>query len=130
MLASKSYQNLHWCWSQMNPARSASRYRVVCLFLASAVLCLGIVQWSFLPILVQNASSASKPVLEASGGHTAKFAAPYKYLFGSGLRRWLTQSRIIVPRTASFILHLPETSISVQDDFSLSHHPFRAPPSA
>jgi|SRR5215472_2989165 len=129
MLASKSYRNLHWFWSQMNSVRSINRCRAVCLFLASAVLCLGIVQWSFLPILVQNAPPAHNPILEGSVGHTAKFAAPYKYLFGSGLRPCLMQSRITVPRTASWILHLPETPISAQDDFSLSDHPLRAPPS-
>jgi hypothetical protein len=100
------------------------------LFLASVVLCLGIIQWSFLPILVQSELATSKPVLELSAGHTAKFAAPYKCLFGGGLRPCLVQSRITVPRITSKMFSLPEAPISGQDDFSLSHRPLRAPPSA
>src|ERR1700752_1237717 len=114
----------------MNSARSISGYRVICLFLASAVLCLGIIQWSFLPILVQNEPVASRPVLGVSAGHTAKFAAPYKCLFGDGLRPCLAQSRITVQRLASGLVRLPEAPISGHNEFFLSHSPLRAPPSA
>jgi hypothetical protein len=102
----------------------------MCLFLASAVLCLGIIQWSFLPILVQSELAGSRPILELSAGHTAKFAAPYKCLFGGGLRPCLAESKMTVPRITSKMLCLPEAPISGQDDFSLSHRSLRAPPSA
>jgi hypothetical protein len=94
------------------------------------VLVLGIVQWSFLPILIQNGPVASTTVLEVSAGHSSKFAAPFKFLFGDGLRPCLPQSRIAVRRTASRIPRAPEAPIFGQDDFSLSYHPLRAPPSA
>ena len=114
----------------MNPERTPSRRYVFCLLLLSGVLVLGIVQWSFLPILIQNGAVASTAVLEMSAGHSSKFAAPFKCLFGDGTRPCLVQSRITVRRIASRIPHLPEAPISARDDFFLSYHPLRAPPSA
>ncbi len=114
----------------MNSKRSPSRRYFVCLLLLSGVLVLGIVQWSFLPILIQNGPVGSTAVLELSAGHTSKFAAPFKCLFGDGLNPCLVQSRITVRRIASRIVRLPEAPISGQDDFSLTHRPLRAPPSA
>ena len=114
----------------MNPKRSTSRRYVACLLLLSGVLVLGIVQWSFLPILIQNGPVASTSVLEMSAGHSSKFAAPFKCLFGDGLRPCLVQSRITVRRVASRIPHPLEAQMSDQDSFSLSYHPLRAPPSA
>lgn len=114
----------------MNPERTPSRRCVVCLLLLSGILVLGIVQWSFLPILIQNGPVGSAAVLEVSAGHSSKFAAPFKCLFGDGPRPCLAQSRITVRRTASRIPHPPEAPISGKDDFFLSYHPLRAPPSA
>ena len=114
----------------MNPKRTSSRRYVACLLLLSGVLVLGIIQWSFLPILIQNGPVASTAVLEMSAGHSSKFAAPFKCLFGDGLMPCLVQSRITVRRTASRIAHPPDAPISGQDDFFLSYHPLRAPPSA
>jgi len=114
----------------MNSKRSPSRQYVACLLLLSGVLVLGIVQWSFLPILIQNGPVGSTAVLELSAGHTSKFAAPFKCLFGDGLNPCPVQSRITVRRIASRIVRLPEAPISGQDDFSLTHRPLRAPPSA
>ena len=112
----------------MNPKLSPSRSYFACLLLLSGVLVLGIVQWSFLPILIQNGRVGSTAVLEVSAGHSSKFAAPFKCLFGDGLRPRLVQSRIAVLRIASRIPYPPEVPISGQDDFSLSYHPLRAPP--
>src|SRR5258707_1348037 len=112
----------------MNPKRIPSRRYVTCLLLLSGVLVLGIVQWSFLPILIQNGPVASTAVLEMSAGHSSKFAAPFKCLFGDGLRPCLVQSRIAFLRIASRILPPREIPTSGQDDFSLSYHPLRAPP--
>jgi hypothetical protein len=114
----------------MNPKRIPSRRYVASLLLLSGVLVLGIVQWSFLPILIQNGPVGSAAVLEMSAGHSSKFAAPYKCLFGDGLKPCLTQTRINVRRTASRIPHPPEETISGKDEFFLSYHPLRAPPSA
>ena len=113
----------------MNPTRTPSRRYVACLFLLSGVLVLGIIQWSFLPILIQNGPVGSAAVLEVSAGHSSKFVAPFKCLFGDGLRPCLVQSRITVQRIATKIPHPPEAPISGQNDFFLSFHPLRAPPS-
>jgi hypothetical protein len=109
--------------------RSTSPSRAVCLFLSSAVLFLGIIQWSFLPILVQNGPLAGKALLESSAAHTSKFAAPFKCFNGDGQRPCLLQARITVRRVASGTVHPPEPPISAQDEFSLSHRPLRSPPS-
>jgi hypothetical protein len=114
----------------MNPDRSTSRRYVACLLLLSGVLVLGIIQWSFLPILIQNGPAASRAILELSASHTSKFAAPFKCLLGDGVNPCLLQSRIAVRRTVSRIVRLPDPPISGQDDFSLTHRPLRAPPSA
>jgi hypothetical protein len=114
----------------MNPKHSTSRRNATCLLLLSAVLILGIVQWSFLPILIQNGPVGSAGVLEMSTGHSSKFAAPFKCLFGDGLNPCLVQTRITVRRVVSRIVRLPEAPTSGQDDFSLTHRPLRAPPSA
>ena len=114
----------------MNPERTPSRRYIACLLLLSGVLLLGIVQWSFLPILIQNGPGTSAGVLGVSASHTSKFAAPFKCLFGDGLNPCLVQTRITVRRIASRIVRLPDAPISGQDDFSLTHRPLRAPPSA
>jgi hypothetical protein len=114
----------------MNPKRSPNRGYGVCLLLLSGVLVLGIVQWSFLPILIQNGPVGSAATLEMSAGHSSKFAAPFKCLFGDGLNPCLVQSRITVRRVAYRISLLPEALVSGKDDFFLSCHPLRAPPSA
>src|ERR1700693_3982826 len=115
---------------QMNPERTPNRRIVACLLLLSGVLVLGIVQWSFLPILIQNGPVGSAAVLEVSAGHSSKFAAPFKCLFGSGLKPRLVRSRITVQRVASRIPYLQEAQFSGNGVFFLSYHPLRAPPSA
>ena len=114
----------------MIPKSSPSRRYVICLLLLSGVLLLGIVQWSFLHILIQNGPVGSAAVLEISAGHSSKFAAPFKCLFGDGLIPFLVQSRITERRIASRILNTPDARNSGQDDFSLTHRPLRAPPFA
>jgi len=114
----------------MNPKRTPSRRYIGCILLLSGILVLGIIQWSFLPILIQDGPPASTAVLELSASHTSKFAAPFKCLFGDGLNPCLVQSRITVRRIASRIVRLPDAPVSGQDDISLTHRPLRAPPSA
>ena len=116
----------------MNPKRTPTRLYYAGLLLLSGVLVLGIVQWSFLPILIQNGPVASTPALEMSAGHSSKFAAPFKGLFllGDGLKPCLVESRITLRRLVSRIPHPPEAQFTGKDDFFLSYHPLRAPPSA
>lgn len=113
----------------MFPQRVTTRRYIVCLMAVSAVLVLGIVQWSFLPILIQNGPIGSSGMLEISG-HSSKFAAPFKCLYGDGLRPCVVQSRITVRRIVFRILLPPEAEISGQQEAFLSCLPLRAPPSA
>jgi hypothetical protein len=115
--------------SMMNSKRNPSRRYIVCLCLLSGVLALGIIQWSFLPILIQNGPIGSSGMLEISG-HSSKFAAPFKCLFGDGLRPCVVQSRITVRRIAFRIPPPPEAEISGKHEVFLSYQPLRAPPSA
>jgi len=114
----------------MNQKYSTDRRYLACLLLLSGVLVLGIVQWSFLPILIQNGPIGSSAALEMSAGHSSKFAAPFKCLFGDGQRPCLAQTRIAIRRITSSISLPPETALPGHDDFFLSYHPLRAPPSA
>jgi hypothetical protein len=114
----------------MNQKRAPSRRFLACLLLLSGVLVLGIVQWSFLPILIQNGPVGSSVALEMSAGHSSKFAAPFKCLFGDGLKPCLAQTRVTVVRTELRIPHSAQDQIPGNDDFYLSYHPLRAPPSA
>ena len=114
----------------MNPKRTPTRRYFAGLLLLSGVLVLVIFHWSFLTILIPNGPISSTSVLEMSAGHSSKFAAPFKCLFGDGLRPCLVQSRITLRMAASRVVRLTDVPISRQDDFSLTHRPLRAPPSA
>jgi len=110
-----------------NPATNRG---FACCFLLSAVLILGIVQWSFLPILVQSAPIPGKTLLEDATGHTSKFAAPFKYLFGDSLKPSLSRVRIFTPRITPTFFHRLEEPTPDRDDFFTSYRQLRAPPSA
>src|SRR5579871_2125219 len=114
----------------MNSTRTPTRRYILCLLLLSAVLVLGIVQWSFLPILIQNGTTGSSAVLEMSAGHSSKFAAPFKCLFSDGQSPCVVQSRVTVRRTAIRIPYSPEEKSFGPDENLISCHPLRAPPSA
>ena len=115
----------------MNPEHFIRHRSPVALLLLSGVLVLGIVQWSFLPILIQNGPLTSTAVLEMTAGHSAKFAAPFKCLFGNGSSPFLLETRFHAPRIAFRLPHPPETSSSSKkDDRYLSCRPLRAPPFA
>jgi len=114
----------------MNPVHTARRTSAIVLALLSAVLFLGIVQWSFLPILIQNGPVGNAGLLEMTAGHSAKFAAPFKGLFSEGLNPGLVPTRTTVRRLVSRVVRLPEAPVSGWNDFSLTHRPLRAPPSA
>jgi hypothetical protein len=114
----------------MTPQRSLSRLYVACLFVLAAVLVLGIVQWSFLPVLNQNGPGTAGTALEFSASHTSKFAAPFKALHGDGWIPRLIQTRINLQRAAFANVRPADAPTTSQCDFSLTHRPLRAPPSA
>jgi len=113
----------------MNQIRAKNR-RWAFFLIFTAVLFLGLVQWSFLPLLIDSGMSSSNAVLVVSAGHTSKFAAPFKCLFGDFHSPCLLQSATPVPAmTASFFRRVEESIFSSGDRFS-SHRQLRAPPSA
>jgi hypothetical protein len=112
----------------MNRKSATNRCLATCLIL-STVLILGIVQWSFLPLLVQSAPVQGKRVLEVSDNHTSKFAAPFKYLFGDSLKPYLSQAKVSAPRIPSTFSRRSEKPALDRDDLSFSHRQLRGPPS-
>jgi len=109
--------------------RFPKRWYVICLSLVLGVLVLGIVQWSFLPILIQN-GPVGGAALEMSAGHSSKFAAPFKFLFGDELQPCIVRARVAVRRLTSAILILAEVPVYRSEDLFQSSHHLRAPPSA
>lgn len=114
----------------MFPQRVTTRPFSLCLLALSAVLVLGLVQWSFLPILIQNGPVSSSGILEMSGGHSSKFAAPLKCIFGDGMAPCLLQVRLQIQRFTFRIPSAQESVLAGPEVFFLSYHPLRAPPSA
>jgi hypothetical protein len=111
----------------MNRKTGTVRCLVFCLLL-SAVLVLGIVQWSFLPLLVQGAPPPGRTLLEDSNSHTSKFAASFKYLFGDSLKPYFPLSRTFeLGMTSNFFQRTEEPIPSWQDLF-FSRRQLRAPP--
>jgi hypothetical protein len=115
----------------MYRSRSTTRQFATCLLL-SVVLILGIVQWSFLPVLIQDASFSGRTALAESPGHSAKFAAPFKCLIGDFdyAQPCLKQSSLVLPRPlVSFFRQPGELSFRPDDQF-FPYCQLRAPPSA
>jgi hypothetical protein len=125
----KLWLAVHWLVRQkMKLSRPTNRQFAYCLNL-SAVLILGIVQWSFLPVLIQNAPLASNTQFEVSPGHSAKFAAPFKGLVGESLKPRQAQSLEVAPLIAeNFFLLDAEPAPGLDDQF-FSHRQLRSPPS-
>lgn len=102
---------------------------LVCCLLLSAVLFLGIVQWSFLPLLVQGAPPPGRTLLEDSSCHTSKFAAPFKCLFGDYcLKPGLPAFSISSLSVNSPFFHLAEEPPANWQDVLVSDRQLRAPP--
>jgi hypothetical protein len=113
----------------MNSGRISNR-RLACHLILATVLVLGIVQWSFLPILVQSAPFRGGSFLELSNGHTSKFAAPFKCLLGSFVKPCVTQTNSIAPSIPSRFLHRSNEPTVNWRDVDFSYRQFRAPPTA
>jgi hypothetical protein len=115
----------------MNSGRATTRQFATCLAL-SAVLILGIVQWSFLPVLIQSPSFSGRTSIEVSPGHSSKFAAPFKCLSGTidYLQTCLKSASLGVPLpSVSFARHSDEPFFGHNDQV-VPHRCLRSPPSA
>jgi hypothetical protein len=113
----------------MTPGRATTRQLAACLLL-SAVLILGIVQWSFLPVLIQSPSCSGRIAVDISPGHTSKFAAPSKFLLGNFLRPLLKQANVSVAQTPVYFFHRREASPFARSDQFFPHRQLRSPPFA
>jgi hypothetical protein len=111
----------------MNRKPVTARSFATCAFL-SAVLILGIVQWSFLPILVQSAPLPGKALLEFSSGHTSKFAAPFKCFVGDSLRPYLPRAGNSEPGVSPNFFRRNEEPIPNLQDLFFPYRQLRAPP--
>src|ERR1700681_4671818 len=113
----------------MNPGRATTRQLATCLLL-SAVLILGIVQWSFLPVLIQDSSFSGRTAVDVSPGHSSKFAAPSKFLLGNFVQPRLKQVTFAVPPPLVSFSRRPEEPIFNQDDQFFIYRQLRSPPSS
>ena len=114
----------------MNPELRKSRRFFAILLLLSGILVLATVQWSCLPILVQNGLSGGASVAVMSAGQSSKSAAPFKCLFGGGSHPIVLQSGIALPEIASRSVRIPDAPVFGQDVFGLTQNLLRAPPTA
>ena len=113
----------------MKPNCLPNRWYVICVSILLGVLVLGIVQWSFLPILIQN-GPVGAPSLEMSASHSSKFAAPFKFLFSDGLQPCLVVSGITVRKIVTVVFIVTEDPAYRSADLFFSSHQLRAPPAA
>jgi hypothetical protein len=113
----------------MKPNRPPNRWYLIGISLLLGVLVLGIVQWSFLPILIQNGPVGGAS-LEMSARHSSKFAAPFKFLFGDGLQPCVVRTRTTPRRVTSGICLVAEVPVHRSEELFFSSHQLRAPPTA
>jgi hypothetical protein len=113
----------------MTPQRPSNRWYLISIALLLGVLVMGIVQWSFLPILIQNGPVGGAS-LEMSASHSSKFAAPFKFLFGDGLQPCVVRARTTLRRVTSRISIVAEVPVHRSEQLFLSSHQLRAPPTA
>jgi len=112
----------------MNQYSVKSRHWTFC-FLLTLVLFLGLVQWSFLPLLIDSGMPASSAVMTMAAGHSSKFAAPYKHWVGTSLGQYVRQPIGSVPMFTPRLIQPVEELVSSRDDRFLTHSLLRAPPS-
>jgi hypothetical protein len=109
-------------------SRATIRPWVLCLFLVG-VLSIGIVQWSFLPVLIQCPSLGAARDLDASSYHTSKFAAPYKFLTVDSLQLCVLQTGIGAPEIVVRFFPLPAEPLYLPSSQFSSERQLRSPPS-
>jgi hypothetical protein len=112
----------------MISGRATNQSWVLCMFLV-AVLSIGIVQWSFLPVLIQCPSLGAARDLDASSYHTSKFAAPYKFLTVDSLQLCVLQTGIGAPEIVARIFPRPAEPPYLQSSQFSSERQLRSPPS-
>ena len=112
----------------MNQNFFKDRRWTFCLLL-TLVLFLGLVQWSFLPLLLDSGMPASSAVMTVAAGHSSKFAAPFKCWFGESISDCPPQFADSVPVFTPSLFHRVEQPVSTRDDRFFSHRQLRAPPS-
>ena len=113
------------------PWVNLSNRRFTYCLLLSTVLILGIVQWSFLPILTRNQPLTRTTELGVSAGRTAKFAAPFNGLFDESLKPRAVKAVAVMVApilSATFFPLLSEPSLSREDQV-FSSRQLRSPPS-
>jgi hypothetical protein len=113
----------------MKPNRLPNRWYFIGIPPLLGVLVLGIVQWSFLPILIQNGPVGCAS-LEMSASHSSKFAAPFKFLFADGLQPCVVRAGNVLHRVTSRIYLVAEVPIHCSEALFLSSQQLRAPPTA
>ena len=112
----------------MTSGRATIRPWMLCLFLVG-VLSVGIVQWSFLPVLIQCPSFGGARDLDASSYHTSKFAAPYKFLTVDSLQPCVLQTGTGEPEIVARSFHRPADPPYLQSSRCSSELQLRSPPS-
>jgi len=112
----------------MNQSHSKIRLWTFGLLL-TVVLFLGLVQWSFLPLLIDSGVPASSAALTMAMGHSSKFAAPYKHWAVKSLSENVLQPIGAVPVFTARLSQRVEEPVSSRDDHSLTPTQLRAPPS-
>src|SRR5271163_2928404 len=112
----------------MRSRKIENRRLMPCVFFW-AVLVFGLVQWSFLPVLIQTDFPQGSPALEAQSYHTAKFAAPYKYIFGEATQAFLVTARVVLPRPIEDSVPILESASAIVHEQSVTERQLRSPPS-
>ena len=107
----------------------ATKRKIACYSLLSAVLVLGLVQWSFLPLLIQNTELSGGSFLVVSNGHTSKFAAPFKCFLTDASSPVIAEYRLSITRISVKFTNRQDEPSSDWDDHVLSLRQFRSPPS-
>jgi hypothetical protein len=112
----------------MISSRSAIRLRAFYLFLV-ALLLAGIIQWSFLPVLIQTPSMAGDYLLDSSSWHTSKFAAPYKFFGVDSTQLFAVQTAVVEFEIAKGFSLRPAPPPFLQSAQFASERQQRSPPS-
>jgi hypothetical protein len=112
----------------MIPGHAKNRRCAFCLILTT-VMFLGLVQWSFVPLLADNGMPARNTILSMAEGHPSKFVAPFRCLFADSLTSCLPASGVSVPMVTATFFHRFEERASSREARFFSHPQLRAPPS-
>jgi hypothetical protein len=113
----------------MGSLKNGNRGLARCLFFW-AVLVFGLVQWSFLPVLIQTDFLQGNPSVEAQDLHTAKFAAPFKSIFADNAQSFLNITRVDVPPPPQVTIHFQQSALAIEQNQFSTQRQLRSPPSS